>query len=181
MIIDLSTNTWESPNRQTSLIRQSRRDQPKPKHKSKKRRRYRSFSSSSCSNSSSLSSHKISKKPKRSRHLHKKRRRRSESSPSSSSLQSMKDYGRYERRRQSLQVVDVQSTVQPVRTIDETPNIHSDNVMRCNQCQKIQALNLKQAPDPLTKQWSLDCYHRSCVRNTRKNTLLLNHYQESNN
>ena len=28
---------------------------------------------------------------------------------------------------------------------------------------------------------SLDCYQRSCVRNLRKNTLLLNLYQESNN
>ena len=52
------------------------------------------------------------------------------SSSSSSSLQSMKDYGRYKRRRQSPQVVDIQSTVQPVRTIDETPNIHSDNVVQ---------------------------------------------------
>ena len=49
---------------------------------------------------------------------------------SSSSLQEMNDYGRYERRRQSPQVIDVPSTVRPVRTIDETPNIHSNNVVQ---------------------------------------------------
>ena len=42
----------------------------------------------------------------------------------------MNDYGRYKRRRQSPQVVDIQTMVQPVRTIDKTPNIHSDNVVQ---------------------------------------------------
>ena len=39
VIIDPPANTWQSPIKQTSQARQSRRDQPKPKHKSKKRRR----------------------------------------------------------------------------------------------------------------------------------------------
>ena len=128
IVIDPPTNTWESSNKQTSLNRQSRRDQPKSKHKSKKRRRYRSSSSSSSSTSSTLSSHKRSKKSKRSRHSHKKRRRRL---AASSSLQSIKDYGRYKRQRHpSPQVVDVQSTEQPARIIEETPIIHSDNVVQ---------------------------------------------------
>ena len=42
----------------------------------------------------------------------------------------MNDYGRYKRKRQFPQVADVSSTLQPVRTIDETPNIHSDNVVQ---------------------------------------------------
>ena len=42
--------------------------------------------------------------------------------------------------------------------------------MWCNKCQRIQALNLKQKPGPLTRQLmkSLDCYQRSCVQNLRK-------------
>ena len=40
----------------------------------------------------------------------------------------MKDYGRYKRLRHSPQIVDVQSTVQPIRTIEMTPNIHSNNM-----------------------------------------------------
>ena len=42
----------------------------------------------------------------------------------------MNDCGRYKNRRLSPQIVDIQSTVQPVRTIDDTPNIHSDNVVQ---------------------------------------------------
>ena len=54
----------------------------------------------------------------------------------------MKDYGRYKiQRHSSLQVVDVQSTEQPARIIEETPNIHSDEVVQS--FQRTQALNLK--------------------------------------
>ena len=42
----------------------------------------------------------------------------------------MNDFGRYKRTRQSPQVADVPSTLQPAKTIDETPIIHSDNVMQ---------------------------------------------------
>ena len=42
----------------------------------------------------------------------------------------MNDYGRYKRTRQSPQVADVPATLQPVRTIDETPIIHSNNVVQ---------------------------------------------------
>ena len=42
----------------------------------------------------------------------------------------MNDYGRYKRTRQSPQVADILSTLQSVRTIDETPNVHSDNVVQ---------------------------------------------------
>ena len=42
----------------------------------------------------------------------------------------MNDYGRYKRTRQSPQVADLPSMLQPVRTIDETSNIHSDNVVQ---------------------------------------------------
>ena len=120
-----------------------------PRHKSKKRRKYRTSSSSAFSNSSSLSSHKRSKRSKWSRHSHKKRRRPSASSASSSSLNSMKDYGRYKRRRHSSpQVVDVQSTVQPVRNIEETPNIHSHNVL--------QQISKESGSEPETEAWSFD-------------------------
>ena len=34
------------------------------------------------------------------------------------------------RTRQSLQVAEIPATLQPVGTIDETPNIHSDNVVK---------------------------------------------------
>ena len=78
VIISPPSNTWQSTDRHTSQTRLSRRDQPKTKHKSKKRRRHRLSSSSSSSRSSSLSS-------------------------SSSSIQSMNDYGRYKRTRQSPQ------------------------------------------------------------------------------
>ena len=37
-------------------------------------------------------------------------------------LQSMNDYGRYKKQRQFPQVVDIQSTAQPVKNIDETLN-----------------------------------------------------------
>ena len=52
------------------------------------------------------------------------------SSSSSSSLQSMKDYGKYKRQRHALEVVDVQSTEQPARIIEETPNMHSNNMVQ---------------------------------------------------
>ena len=43
----------------------------------------------------------------------------------------MKDYGRYQRQGlPSSQVVDAQSTEQPARIIEETPNIHSDKVVQ---------------------------------------------------
>ena len=145
IVIDPPTNTWES-NRQTSLNRQSRKGQPKSRHKSKKRRRHSASSSSSSSTSSSLSSHKKSKKPKRSRHSHKKRRRH----PSlSSSSQPMKDYGRYQRQRHpSPLVVDAQSIEQPVRIIEETPNIHSDNV--------VQQFLKDSGSEPKIETWSFD-------------------------
>ena len=142
IVINPPSNTWES-NRHTSLNRQSRRDQPK--HKSKKRRRY-SSSSSSSSTSSSLSSHRKSMKSKRSRHSHKKRRRRS--SPSSSS-QSMKDYGRYQRQRHpSPQVIYGQTAEQPATIIEETPDIHSDNV--------VQQLSKDSGSESEIETWSFD-------------------------
>ena len=42
----------------------------------------------------------------------------------------MNDYGRYKRTRQSPQVADVPSTLQPARTINRTSIIHSDNVVQ---------------------------------------------------
>ena len=43
----------------------------------------------------------------------------------------MKDYDRYKRKRHpSSQVADIQSTEQPARILEETPNIHSDNVVQ---------------------------------------------------
>ena len=42
----------------------------------------------------------------------------------------MNDYGRYKRKRQSPQVVDVPAMLQPARTVDETPIIYSDNVVQ---------------------------------------------------
>ena len=42
----------------------------------------------------------------------------------------MNDYGRYKRIRQSPQVANVPSMLQPIRTIAETPKIHSDNVVQ---------------------------------------------------
>ena len=128
IVIDPPSNTWQSTDRHTSQTRLSRRDQPKTKYKSKKRR-HRLSSSSSSSRSSSLTSHRRSKRSERSKHSHKRRRRHSRSS-SSSSIHSVNDYGRYKRTRQSPQVADVPSMLQPVRTIDETPNIHSDNVVQ---------------------------------------------------
>ena len=100
-------------------------------------------------------------------------------SSSSSSIQSMNDYGRYKRTRQSPQVVDVPSMLQPVRTIDETPNMHSDNKQTSKDT----------GSESEAEIWSFDkainevfrCYCRSCVRNPRKNTLLLNHCQELSN
>ena len=41
----------------------------------------------------------------------------------------MNDYGR-KKTRLSPQVADVPSTLQPERTIDQTPVIHSDNVVQ---------------------------------------------------
>ena len=128
IIIDQPSNTWQSTDRHTSQTRQSRRDQPKTKHKSKKRKRHKSCSSSSSSRSSSLTSHRRSKRSKRSKHSHK--RRCSTSSSSSPLIHSMNDYGRYKRIRQSPQVADIPSMLQPARTIDEIPNIHSDNVVQ---------------------------------------------------
>ena len=126
VIIDPPSNTWQSNDRHTSQTRMSRRDQPKTKHKAKKRRRHRSSSSSSTSRTSSLSSHRKSKRSKSPNTLI--RRRSTSSFPSSN--QSMNDYGRYKKTRQSPQVADILSTLQPVRTTDETPNIHSDNVVQ---------------------------------------------------
>ena len=61
----------------------------------------------------------------------------------------MKDYGRYKRRRHpSPQVVDVQSTVQPARTIEETPNIHSNNV--------VQQFSKDSGSEPEIETWSFD-------------------------
>ena len=45
--------------------------------------------------------------------------------------QSMKGYSRYQRQRHpSPQVVNVQTTEQPARIIEEAPNIHSNNVVQ---------------------------------------------------
>ena len=52
------------------------------------------------------------------------------SSSSSSSNHSIHDYGRYKRTRLSPQVAEVPSTLQPVRIMDQTPVIHSDNVVQ---------------------------------------------------
>ena len=84
----------------------------------------------------------------------------------------------HKRRRQSPQVVEEQSTVQPVGTIDQTPNIHSDNV--------VQQMSKDSGSDSDTEAWSFDkainevfrlLPQEMCLR-PRKNTLLLNHYQE---
>ena len=94
-------------------------------------RRHRSSSSSFSSRSSSLASHRRSKRSKRSKHSHKRRGRRSTLSSSSfSSSHSINDYGRYKRTRQSPQVADNLSMLQPAGTMDETPIIHSDNVQQ---------------------------------------------------
>ena len=42
----------------------------------------------------------------------------------------MNDYGRYKRTRQSPQVADVPTTLQPAWTMEQTPIIHSDNVVQ---------------------------------------------------
>ena len=42
----------------------------------------------------------------------------------------IKDYHRYKRTRHSPQVADVSATLQPVRTTDETSNIHLGNVVQ---------------------------------------------------
>ena len=126
IVIAPPSNTWVSDNRHTSP-RHSRGDLPKDKHKTKKRRRHRVSISSSSSRSSSTS-HKRSKRSKTLKHSHKRRRRRLMSSSSSSSNHFIHDYG-YKRTRVSLQVAEVQSTLQPVRIMDQTPIIHSDNVV----------------------------------------------------
>ena len=60
----------------------------------------------------------------------------------------MKDYGSYKRRRHFPQVVDVQSTVQSVRTREETPNVHSDIV--------VQQISKDSGSEPETEAWSFD-------------------------
>ena len=127
------------------------------------------------SRSSSLSFRKRSRKSKRSRHSYKKRRRRSTSSSSSSSWQSIHDYGRYKRQRQSPQIADILPMAKPVRNIEETPFTHSDNV--------VQQTLKDSGSDSEVETWSfarqlvkfLDFYHWSCVQSLRQNTLLLNH------
>ena len=52
------------------------------------------------------------------------------SSSSPSSNHSMKDYGRYKKTKLSPQVADTPSMLQPARTIDQTPIIHSDNMVQ---------------------------------------------------
>ena len=133
VIIGPPSNTWQSADRHTSLSRRSRRDHPKTKHRTKKRR-HRSSSSSSSSRLSSLASQRRSlasqrrsKRSKRSKHSHKRRRRHSTLSSSSSSSY---DYGRYKRTRQSPQVEEVPTTLQPDRTIEQTSIIHSENVVQ---------------------------------------------------
>ena len=42
----------------------------------------------------------------------------------------MNDYGRYKKTKLSPQVADIPSTLQPARTIDQTPIIHSDNMVQ---------------------------------------------------
>ena len=43
----------------------------------------------------------------------------------------MKDYCRYQNQRHPYpQVVNIQTTEQPSRIIEETPNIHSDNLVQ---------------------------------------------------
>ena len=49
---------------------------------------------------------------------------------SSSSSSSSHDYGRYKRTRQTSQVAEVPTTPQPDRTIEQTPIIHSENVVQ---------------------------------------------------
>ena len=61
----------------------------------------------------------------------------------------MKDYGRYKRQRHpSAQVVGIQSTEQPVRIIEETPNIHYDNVVK--------QFSKDSGSEPKTETWSFD-------------------------
>ena len=49
---------------------------------------------------------------------------------SSSSSHSVNDYGRYKRTRKSPQVAEVPTTLQPARTVDETPILQPDNVLQ---------------------------------------------------
>ena len=128
IIIATPSNIWVLDDRHTSS-RCSRRDLPKNKHMTKKRRRHRLLSSSSSSRSSSYS-HKRDKRSKKSKHSHKRRRSRSLSFSCSSSDHSVHDYGRYKRPRLTPQVAEIQSTLQPVMTMDQTPIIHSDNVVQ---------------------------------------------------
>ena len=86
----------------------------------------------------------------------------------------MKDYDKYKRRRQSPQIIDVQSTCSLQYNMLGLLTRHQlyIPIMWCNRCQRIQALNLKQKPRPLTKQLmkSLDCYHRTCAETSEKHT-----------
>ena len=79
----------------------------------------------------------------------------------------MNDYGRYKRQRQSPQVVDVQSTVQPVRNIDETPNRHSDNV--------VQQMPKDSSSESEKEAWSLDkAINEVFIRPFEKRDILCN-------
>ena len=57
-----------------------------------------------------------------------RKRRQWMSSSSSSSDHLVNDYGRYKRTRQSLQVAEVPTTLQPAGTTNEIPILQSDNV-----------------------------------------------------
>ena len=120
-----STN-WRLDNLQVSQSRHmSRRDQTKSTHKSRKRRRHRSSSSSSSSRSSSSDSCKCSRKSKRSIHSHKRRRRQGMSS--SMLNRSAKDYGRYKSSKQTMQVAEAPTVLQPAETTYVTPIPQPEN------------------------------------------------------
>ena len=140
IVIEHLTNTWKS-NRSVPLKRLSRRD--KSKSENRKRRKYSSCSFSS-SSLSSLSSLRRSRKSKKSKRFQKKRR------PWSSSFSSeyIKDYGQYQWSwHTSPQAVNVHSTLQPDRVVEEPLNIQS--IIWCIIHQRIQNWTPKWIPDPL--------------------------------
>ena len=103
----------------------------------------------------------------RGQHSHKRRRR---STSSSSSNNSIHDYGRYKRTKLCPQIAEYPSTLQPVRITDQTPIIHSDNVMQ-------QTKDSDSESDSET--WSFDrainevfrpLHEESCPKPTEENT-----------
>ena len=67
---------------------------------------------------------------------------------SSSSSSSSHDYGRYKRSRQSPQDAEVPTMPQPDRTVEQTPIIHSKNV--------VQQSSRDTGSDSESETWSFD-------------------------